>query len=315
MVTTLSTGQTKLVEDNHNMIYSFMRKYKLSEEEWYDVVAIGLVKAAISYIPNEFKFSTYAYKCMYNEMCQELIYQGRHWKDMLSIDFEYGKHKDDQYTIKDTFAVENEFEFDVINKTDELELIRFFDKSLSTDEEKNVFKLIIAGNNIYQISKELGISRWYVEKHISKIKTIYINMYLKSSNNSKIKSKKPIKFKKFKKITTTCNDAYIEKDINEYKYRTQYSVNVGDKIKVPGERTKYTVRARDDRYIICTRPYNDTVWYFIVDLKLGIRGEDNMIFCSGYVTDEECTKRLKELQNGEIQVSKRNSIKLDFKVA
>ena len=40
-----------------------------------------------------------------------------------------------------------------------------------------------------------------------------------------------------------------------------------------------------------------------------------MIFCSGYVTDEDCNERLSELQKGKIQVSKKNSIKLDINVA
>ena len=33
-------------------------------------------------------------------------------------------------------------------------------------------------------------------------------------------------------------------------------VEVGDKIYVPNEKKPYKVRARDDRYIICTKPYN-----------------------------------------------------------
>lgn len=33
-------------------------------------------------------------------------------------------------------------------------------------------------------------------------------------------------------------------------------VNVGDKISIPGEKKPYTVRARDERYIICTKPFN-----------------------------------------------------------
>lgn len=34
-----------------------------------------------------------------------------------------------------------------------------------------------------------------------------------------------------------------------------------------------------------------------------------------YETDDDCVDRLKELQNGEISVSRRNSIELDIKVA
>ena len=45
-------------------------------------------------------------------------------------------------------------------------------------------------------------------------------------------------------------------------------VDVGDKIYIPGEKRPYTVQCRDDRYIICTKPFNlrHTVQYFIIDL-------------------------------------------------
>lgn len=93
-------------------------------------------------------------------------------------------------------------------------------------------------------------------------------------------------------------------------------VEVGDKVYVPNEKRPYRVRARDERYIICTKPYNPkrTVLYFIVDLKERVRGPDNMVFCSGYETDEDCAERLKELQSGEIEVSWRRHVDLDIDI-
>ena len=38
----------RLVEDNHNLIYKFLRNHNL-EDDWYDVAAIGLCKAANNY--------------------------------------------------------------------------------------------------------------------------------------------------------------------------------------------------------------------------------------------------------------------------
>ena len=91
---------------------------------------------------------------------------------------------------------------------------------------------------------------------------------------------------------------------------------VGDRIYVPSEKRPYRVRCRDERYIICTKPYNPkhTVMYFIVDLVERLRGPDNMVFCSGYETDEQCHERLMELQRGEISVSQRRSILLDIDI-
>lgn len=89
-------------------------------------------------------------------------------------------------------------------------------------------------------------------------------------------------------------------------------VKIGDKVELPfyDEANPYTVRARDDRYIICT----NNECYFIVDLERQVRGADNMVFCSGYETDEDCQERLGELQRGEIEVSYRNVVPLDIDI-
>lgn len=93
-------------------------------------------------------------------------------------------------------------------------------------------------------------------------------------------------------------------------------VQPGDKIYVPGEKLPYRVRCRDDRFIICTKPFNPkrTVMYFIVDLKERLRGPDDVVFCLGYETDEDCEDRLAELQVSQIHVSRRHSIPLDLDI-
>ena len=90
-------------------------------------------------------------------------------------------------------------------------------------------------------------------------------------------------------------------------------LKTGDPVYVPCEIRPYRVKCRDERYIICTKPYNPnhTVMYFIIDLDKGIRGPDNMVFCSGYETQEQCEERLKELQTGRIEVSQRRCVQLD----
>ncbi|MFV0515801.1 MAG: hypothetical protein ACK5MV_00175 [Aminipila sp.] len=93
-------------------------------------------------------------------------------------------------------------------------------------------------------------------------------------------------------------------------------VEVGDKVFIPKQKKPYRVKARDERYIICTKPYNPrhTVLYFIIDLVEKWRAPDNRVFCSGYETDEDCQERLKELQEGTIELSVRRGIPLDIEV-
>ena len=93
-------------------------------------------------------------------------------------------------------------------------------------------------------------------------------------------------------------------------------VAVGDKVYVPTDKRPYTVKARDERYIICTKPFNvqHAVLYFIIDLVEKWRAPDNMIFCRGYESTEDCIERLKELQDGTIELSRRRGIPLDIEI-
>ena len=68
----LNDEQRKLVEQNHNLIYSAMTKCGIRRQDfddYYGFAAIGLCKATIDYDESKAKsFSTYAYKCMQKEI-------------------------------------------------------------------------------------------------------------------------------------------------------------------------------------------------------------------------------------------------------
>lgn len=67
----MTDNQKKFAEENHNLIYSFLKKYNLNIEESYDIAAIGFCNAVISYDGEISKFSTYAYVCMAREIERE----------------------------------------------------------------------------------------------------------------------------------------------------------------------------------------------------------------------------------------------------
>ena len=93
-------------------------------------------------------------------------------------------------------------------------------------------------------------------------------------------------------------------------------IDIGEKVFISGHKRPFKVKARDERYIICTKPFNPqrTVQYFIIDLIEKWRAPDNMIFCFGYETDEDCRERLKQLQDGTIELSRRRGIPLDIDI-
>lgn len=64
----LTEEQRELAEKNHDLIYGYAHKKNISIGEYYDVLAIGLCKAAKIYDESKGRFSTLAYKCMENEL-------------------------------------------------------------------------------------------------------------------------------------------------------------------------------------------------------------------------------------------------------
>lgn len=91
-------------------------------------------------------------------------------------------------------------------------------------------------------------------------------------------------------------------------------LEVGDKFRFSAEVQRYTIRARDNRFIIMTKPFNlkRTYFYTIVDLDRGGRGDDNLLFGSDepYNTTQGAVENLRLLQTGYMEVSRRNFVSL-----
>ena len=91
------------------------------------------------------------------------------------------------------------------------------------------------------------------------------------------------------------------------------AAEVGARVWFAGEKKPYKVRARNERYLICTKPFNPkrTVLYTIVDLERRVRGRDNMIFGMGYETDEDIAETMAALAAGDVEVSYRHFVNLE----
>jgi len=92
------------------------------------------------------------------------------------------------------------------------------------------------------------------------------------------------------------------------------------KIYFAGERIGYTIKACNERYLICTKPYNPkrTVLYTIVDLKEEIRGTNNLVFnMYDYAKQSDIDQCLKDLISGEsdfdgLKITRRNRVPLQI---
>lgn len=170
----------ELVEENHNLIYSLLYKYHLDIEEWYDLAAIGLCKAANTYNNDKSGFSTYAYKCMYTTIMTEkrkenamrIIPQNQivYYENQVS---ESSKENDTS-----TFLNYIPSKQDVENETISTILLNNIENEL-VGNKKKVFILLKEGYTQCEISKIIGISK----QRISKIKQEITEKYYTRGSN------------------------------------------------------------------------------------------------------------------------------------
>ena len=98
---TLNNTQKSLVEDNHDLIYSYLEYRNLSldaPEDWYGAAAIGLCKAAIMYSGNgEYDFSHIAYPYMENEILEIIKEHSNNASPTFYLDEQLGGNQDCLY--------------------------------------------------------------------------------------------------------------------------------------------------------------------------------------------------------------------------
>ena len=84
----------------------------------------------------------------------------------------------------------------------------------------------------------------------------------------------------------------------------------GSRFKFKEDKLWFTVQAFNERYLICTSETKLGHFHTIVDLEKQIRGDDNMVFHSGYDTVELCEQRLQEFIVEDLEISHRNLVEL-----
>lgn len=100
------------------------------------------------------------------------------------------------------------------------------------------------------------------------------------------------------------------------KYISIQEAKVGDKIKFSSDRISFTIKARSESFIICTRPkpFSKSFWYTIIDTKRNVRGPNNLVLNHyDYTKQEDIDQCLLDLEHSEIvEVSYRNELNLDI---
>ena len=83
----------------------------------------------------------------------------------------------------------------------------------------------------------------------------------------------------------------------------------GAKIKFDCEKKRYTVRARNERYIIMSKPFNLHDYkfaYSIIDIDNMEMSRSDIIFDNtNYLDEKECEEAIQDLESGDKELSRR----------
>lgn len=170
----LSDEQRKLVEDNLNLVYFYIHRYKLPVDD-SDIGYIALCKAAKTYDESKgAKFSTYAMFCIQN--AYRLNHRKSKYKEneltMPVITLPDGNETDlASYTpdiIYDTIACYNRLEFtnnlkEYINSLNEL--------------DKDIFMSVLAKEKQDSLAKRVKLSQSYVSRKVKRLRDKFKRIY------------------------------------------------------------------------------------------------------------------------------------------
>ena len=167
----MTEKQRQLAAENHQLIYSFLHKYDYDIEDFYDLAAIGLCKAARSYKDSMGNFSTLAYKCMFNEIAHYFVNQGaaRRVPSHLIMHYDAKIHSDDEgefSEILNCMNCDNGFENDAIT-----DILIDICKVKLTDRDRIVFEMLMDGYTTREIGKVIGCSNMNITNIRRKIES------------------------------------------------------------------------------------------------------------------------------------------------
>lgn len=163
--------RNKLVEENINLVYYVVNRYFNNygdKEEFISEGSIGLIRAAEKYDKTKkIKFSTFACRCIYNEISRYLYVQNYDCRraniDALSID---KKMYDNNETLTFKELLECEEDYSVANVSHILDLI----DSFNLKDAKYICIKKAEGYTLGEIGETLGISKEAVRQKICRVK-------------------------------------------------------------------------------------------------------------------------------------------------
>lgn len=165
----LTPSQRELVEKNHDLIYSYAHKNNISIDEYYDILAIGLCKAAKIYDENKGNFSTIAYCCMKNEL--NAYWRKTQNKSSIPDDCIVSYDEPDVRSDPDNQKafLESLSDYESYNDMMYSVMSKDFEKKLN-DKEKIIYNFILDGFSHTEIADKIGLKNATISGYVKQIR-------------------------------------------------------------------------------------------------------------------------------------------------
>ncbi|MBR1526307.1 MAG: sigma-70 family RNA polymerase sigma factor [Prevotella sp.] len=175
----LTQEQQELAAENHNLIYRFAQAREINVEEFYDVLAIALCKAAKAYDQSRgLRFSTLAFRCMRNEynMYWRHELNRRHIPpgSIVSYNTLISNESDENSQFLDIIANQT---CDGVNDSGAIEVEEFIETLHPI--QRDVLTYLMDGCKVPEIAEKIGCSRQYVYRVRRSIRTLWNNYSVK----------------------------------------------------------------------------------------------------------------------------------------
>ena len=164
----LTKEQKELVENNHKLIYYYIHKNGLSMDEYYDILAIGLCKAALRFDESKgIKFVTYAMFVMRNEhWANERLKRNKNRNaPVLSLSTQIHINKDSNDMTLEDFIPGDRDIFDSLILLD-------IEKILKDETLIKICKLALAGYNQREMKEYVNLSQSMISRKLKKIEKL-----------------------------------------------------------------------------------------------------------------------------------------------
>lgn len=162
--------ENELMIKHERLVYLVARRYFggwANDEDILQIGRLGLLKAIRSYNAKTTKLSTYATRCIYNEIAQYLTNINREKRKI-----EY------QYSLDEAISADNKLTLHtcIADKSTNVEgdicteiVIQDYVNKL-TGRDKEIMQMLVAGDTMTYIGEKLGISRQRVSKVVLSLK-------------------------------------------------------------------------------------------------------------------------------------------------